>query len=256
MENKQKNWDKVIEELTSGIDLTRTEGKNAAYQRCISYAETHLAGDMWCNAFLAHAAHKLGTEQVMRDVAREIVPLSESARVHIATDPQEGPVITANREGLRYLAELFRVLAQAPCTSEHAHLYWDEAPLSGETYGLVVYLEEEEWFERFAQDYYSSLEDEQHPFKREINAETVMAIQFPASLASSLAVTPQKIYLVQSLVKRCGDDVWTKLIRDDDSRVWIFTIRDDEGMELKIGLDLDDPEIVFLTREELDQFIQ
>jgi len=69
-------------------------------------------------------------------------------------------------------------------------------------------------------------------------------------------VKPSKIYLVRETVKRCGDEVWTKLIKDDDSRVWIFTIKDDQGMEQRVGLDLDDPEINFLTREELDQFLQ
>jgi hypothetical protein len=254
MEKKQKNWDKVIEDLAAGIDLSGTEGRESAYQKCISYAETHMARDMWCNAFLAHAADKLGATQVSRDVAREIVPVSETAAVHIATDPQEGAVITANREGLRYLAELFRVLAEAPCSNEHAQLCWDEAPLTGETYGMVVYLEDDDWFERFALDYYSSLEDEP-PARRELEAGQVAAIQFAAPHASSLNVKPQKIYLVLDTAKRSGDDVWTKLIKDDDSRVWIFTFKDDQGMEQRVGLDLDDPDINFLTREELEQFI-
>lgn len=256
MQERLKYWDQLIEELTVGVDLSGEDGKDTAYKKCVSYAETNMAGDLWCNAFLAHAATRLGTTQVMRDVVSEIVAMPQFAQVHVAFDPQEGAVITSNREGINYLSELLRVLAGAPTMGEHVHLYWDEAPLSGETYGLVAYLEDDAWFEKYAQDYYSVMEEERVAARRNLTADRVMAIQIQVPLACSLDLKPKKVYLVQETVKICGDEVWTKPIRDDDSRIWIFSITDDNHTTIQVGLDLDDPEILFLTREELEQFLQ
>jgi hypothetical protein len=256
MEQLVKDWDRVIDELTSGIDLTRAEGRENAYNKCVSYAESHMADDLWCNAFLAHAAGRLGTTQVMRDVVRRIVPLPERAQVHVAFDQHEGVVITGNREGLTYLSELLRVMAGAPLMGEHAHLYWDSAPLCGETYGCVLYLEDDDWFDNYAYDYYSSQEGEPTFSRRDIEADRVMAVQFKYPLACSLDLEPNKVYIVRQVVKRCGDEVWQKPVRDDDSRLWIFSIKDDKSEEIRIGLDLDDPDLNFLTREELSQIMQ
>lgn len=253
MEKKAETWDKVIQELTHGLDLERQEGREKAYENCVSYAEKHMSKDPMCNLFLAHAASRLGTVRVMRDVIREIVPCPESAQIHIAYDYNEGPIITGNPEGLRYLSELLEILAGAPMVGEHFHLYWDQPPLSGETYGLVAYVEDDTWFEEQAPEYYSSQEEPCH-LRRELAAQQVIALQFYAPLCSSLEVRPGKVYLVSGVEKRSGDDVWTKLIRDEESRLWIFSIRDDGGSELKVALDLDDPEINFLTRDDLEEF--
>lgn len=254
MEKQSKEWDRVIEELSTGMDLSRPEGREAAYAECIQYAEKQMAGDLKCNLFLAHAAAKLGASQVMRDVVREMVPLSDQALLHLGYDPVEGPVITGNREGLQYLSNLLKVLSQAPMLGEHAHLFWDEAPFYGETSGLAVYLEDDDWFVDSAFDYANGEEDSVS-LRREISGDRVMAVQFLYPLSSSLRVSPSKIYVVQETVKQCGDEVWQKPIREDNSRMWVFTIRDDQGRSLRVGLDLDDPEINFLGRDDLAQFL-
>lgn len=254
MDEKRRSWDKVIDKLAAGADLSRPEGREAAYEECIRYAELNLAGDLLCNVFLAHAATRLGANQVMRDVVREMVPLNGQALLHLGYDPQEGPVLTGNREGIRYLGDLLKVLAEAPLLGEHLHLYWDEPPFYGETTGLVVYLEDDDWFSDHAYDPAISPE-EPILYRRDLIAEQVMAIQFLVPMASSLSVAPQKLYVIEETVKSSGDEVWSKLIRDDDSRLWIFTIRDDSGLKLRCALDLDDPEICFLTRDDLAQFL-
>jgi len=255
MQNMIKRWDEVIDDLVTGFDLTREEEKNKAYKNCLSYAEKNMAKDPLCNAFLAHAAERLGTTKVMRDVVREIVPMPDTAQMHAAYDYMDGLVITGNREGLKYLAKLLEVLADTPLSGEHVHLYWDEPPLTGETYSVTVYKEEDEWFDANAYDYYSAQEDELDRPRRDLDPRRVIAMQFLAPLCSTLEVSAGKVYLVEEVVKRCSEDVWTKLIRDDESRLWVFTIRDDSGEKTRLALDIDDPEMLFLTKNELEQFI-
>ncbi len=253
METKRKTWDRLIEELTRGMDLSRPESKRKAYENCVVYAERNMRKDPMLNMFLSHAATRLGATPVTRDVTREIVPMPENARAHIAFDYNEGPALTANREGLRYLSELFEVLAGSPVMGDHLRLNWDETPLWGETYGLTVYIEEDEWFEEQAFDG-AGEEDLQFP-RRDIEADNVMAIQFATNMCSSLCVTPGKLYLVKELAKRSSQDAWSKVIRDDDSRVWVFSIEDDHGDDKLVSVDLDDPDINFLTREDLAQMV-
>jgi len=249
----KKIWDKLIEELSEGLDLQNPSARDKAYEKCISYADKHMKKDPLYNLFLAHAADRLGTGR--RNGPDRKDPVPEDALVHMAYDYNEGPVLTANREGLLYLAKLFSELSRSRRAGEEVRLFWDEPPLCGETYGIVVRIEDDEWFEESAADYYSSKEDDHEFPRREITGTQVAAIQFILPLCSSLPMKANKVYLVYEVSQRDAEDVWTKLIRDDDSRLCTFTVRDDEGGRLKIRLDLDDPDINFLTSEDLDQFI-
>ena len=255
MSTDRGNLTKVMETVITGCDLNNEQGRKEAYDRCIRYADEHLGHSLECNLFLAEAAERLGQARVMKDVVRSIVPMPEGARLHLSYLPDCGPVLTGNAAGLKYLAELVATLAQAPLDGEHVHLEWNEVPFSGDTYGLIVYRESDEWFEEAAEDYEEGLEEDEDPGRSDLTAEMVFAVQFLGELPPGLAVRTNRVYLVQSLRKQCGEDIFCKAIREDDTRLWVFTFRDDRGESLNLALDLDDPELNFLTRADLVQFL-
>jgi len=45
--------------------------------------------------------------------------------------------------------------------------------------------------------------------------------------------------------------VWTRRIRDENGRLFLFTLTNDEGAEQRFGFDLDDPQVLFFSRQDL-----
>jgi hypothetical protein len=255
MNGTHGNLTRLMETVITGCDLSNEQGRKEAYDRCVRYADEHLAQSLECNLFLAHAAERLGQTQVMKDVVHSLVPVPEGARLHLSYQPDYGPVLTGNSAGLKYLAELAGTLAQAPLAGEHVHLEWNEPPFNGDTYGLIIYREEEEWFEEAAEEFGEYDEDAEEPSRSEIKAEDVFALQLLGEPSPGMSLRVNRVYPVLAMTKQCGEDVFSKAIREDDTRVWVFTVRDDEGEIFKLGLDLDDPDINFLTRADLIQFL-
>jgi len=244
---------KLMDTIVSGCDLASEQGRKEAYERCVKYADEHLGQSLDCNLFLTEAADRLGQTPVMKDVVRAMVTMPEDALLHFTYDSECGPVLTGNAAGLEYLAELLTTLARAPLPGEHLHLEWNEAPFIGDSYGLVVYRETDGWFEEGEE--YDGDDDGEGPARTDVSAEAVFAVQFLCELPPGLGLRPNRVYLVQSLTKQCGDDVFSKPIREDDTRLWVFTVRDDRDERVSMALDLDDPEVNFLTRADLVQFL-
>jgi len=255
MSGESRNLGELMETIITGCDLSREDGRREAYDRCVRFADEHLGRSLECNLFLAQAAERLGQARVMKDVVHALVPVPEGARLHLAYQPDCGPVLTGNGAGLKYLSELLATLAEAPLAGEHVHLEWNASPFSGDTYGLIVYRESEEWFEETGEDWAESDEAEDELNRSEIAIEEVFALQFWGEPGPGLSLRANRVYPVLSRTKGCGDDIFCKAIREDDARLWVFTIRDDRGDSLSLALDLDDPDVNFLARSDLIQFL-
>ncbi len=255
MNGEPGNLPKLMETIITGCDLSNEQGRKEAFERCVRYADEHLAHSLECNLFLAEAAERLGQTRVMKDVVHSIVPVPEGARLHLAYQPDCGPVLTGNPAGLKYLSELAATLAQAPLAGEHVHLDWNEPPFNSDTYGLILYRESDEWFEEAGEDFGEAEDEAEDLCRSEIKAEEVFALQFLGEIYPGLSLRANRVYPVLAMVKQCGEEVFCKAIREDDTRLWVFTVRDDEGEIFSLGLDLDDPDINFLTRADLIQFL-
>ncbi len=48
-----------------------------------------------------------------------------------------------------------------------------------------------------------------------------------------------------------GPEGWKKCIRHRRARLFLFTIVNDDGAPQHFGFDLDDPEVLFFTRQEV-----
>lgn len=248
------DYGKLMETLITGCDLSNEAGRKEAFDRCLRYADEHLGQSLDCNVFLAEAARRLGQTQVMKDVISSIVPVPSEARLHLAYQAEVGPVLSGNVAGLKYLAELILTLAQAPLDGEHVQLDWNHPPVIGDSYGLLVYREADAWFEEGA-DEWPEDDGPDDLTRNDVKPEEVLAVQFLGELPPGPALRVNRVYLVQTKSKFGGDDVYYKPIREDDSRIWVFSVRDDQGNVLRLGLDLDDPDLNFLTRADLAQFV-
>ena len=176
MNGEPGNLPKLMETIITGCDLSNEQGRKEAFERCVRYADEHLAHSLECNLFLAEAAERLGQTRVMKDVVHSIVPVPEGARLHLAYQPDCGPVLTGNPAGLKYLSELAATLAQAPLAGEHVHLDWNEPPFNSDTYGLILYRESDEWFEEAGEDFGEAEDEAEDLCRSEIKAEGGKAV--------------------------------------------------------------------------------
>jgi|GEM_PF-317339 len=267
--NKEQEYSRLLDGLLVGVDMEEDVSRKMAYNSCLAYAQQELSGDPDVNQFIAMAAQRLGQVRVHLSVVKGMVPIPEDARLHLRYAPQGGPVLTGNKTGLRYLSDLCATLADAPLPGgkgpeEHVHLYENEPPMFGQSYGLTIYHSSGEWFDRHAVTPDDAEADAESaatasPPPREIAPDQVAAIEFfqddSLPLPPMLYLRYDKLYRVLDWrPHHAGDKVWVKrLSEEEDGRLCVFCIRDDAQERFEIALYLDDPSIHLFTRSDLEQ---
>lgn len=251
--------ERIIKEILSRYDLSKPEGRDAAYEECIEFAETRLTDDLGCNAFLRSAAQMLEKEPVEFDIIRDQVEIPEDAKIDIAYDERQGFMLTANSSGLEYFADLLHLLSESPI-DEHVHLFNDEEPLTPISFNIVMYHESDDWF-RKAELEAAETSDQAPVRKRNIEPEQIYAVQIVGNVPEGIPVVRDRIYLVErvsDLIPEYDDDVgedekiWKKGHSGDRSRYICLEVSDDWACDLKLVLHLDDSDVIFFKREDLE----
>jgi hypothetical protein len=257
MDHVEEEVQSLIDALLAGQETQSEIGRVRAYRTCLRYAEETLAADHLCNVFLLRAAEQLGQPPMAVPVTHNRVPLSAEARLCFYYHDEEGPVLVGNPEGLRYLGALLTDLADAPLPGEHIELEEECPPMVSESYGLTMYRENEEWFEAAEAGMEDELvaEWESELGGRIMSSGEIVAMQFTGRVPSNLPLCPHKIYRLLAI------DAWAegpgnvrKPYRQDLTGVRMVTLVDDDGQELRLGVDLDDPDIAFYYDWHLEQF--
>jgi hypothetical protein len=124
--------------------------------------------------------------------------------------------------------------------------------MQGDTYGLTVFFEPDEWFDRYAQNY----ERDDEPFipVRKIAAGAVIALCVTVDFPPTFYMSKDKVYRVMKYEEYDGrDGIAAKRIRESTARIYTFTLVDDRGEDMKFAFDLDDTGVVFFTSGDLEQ---
>lgn len=267
--DKEQEYNRLLETLLVGVDMGDDVSRKMGYSSCLAYAQQELDADPDVNQFIAMAAQRLGQVRVHLGVVKGIVPMPEEARLHLRYAPQGGPTLTGNRDGLRYLSDLCAALADAPLPDgegpeDHVHLYENEPPMFGQSYGLTIYHSSDDWFDRHAiapDDAEADAEDapSASPPLREITPDQVAAIEFfqdgNLPLPPTLYLRYDKLYRVlDQRPHHAEDGVWIKRFsEEEDGRMCVFSIRDDAQERFEIALHLDDTSIHYFTKSDLEQ---
>jgi len=245
----------LLGELTTGFDLSTEVGKKEAYNRCCQYAKENLSQAAECNVFLAEAAEALGQMRLHMDIIEKTAAPSGAERIHVVYDGYGACEVTGNRPGLDYLSRVFRALSETPMEGEHIHFRQADPALQGNSHGLNVYFEPDEWFDRYTREY----SETEEPFipARKIAAGAVIALCVTVDFPPMFYMSRDKIYRVVKCEEYDGrEGPAFKRIRDSIARMDVFTLVDDRGEELKFAFDLDDSDVVFFTMGDLEQLIQ
>ena len=249
--------DHLIERLLAGQETESELGRVRAYRLCVRYAEEQLSTSHVCNLFLLRAAERLGQAPMAVPVVHNRVPLPEGARLCFYYHEDEGATLVGNHDGLSYLSSLCRELAMSPLPGENIVLDPNYEPFVGESDGLTIYCENEDWFDAAEQGTEDELvaQWEAEIESRIMNQDDIAAVQFAAPLQSSVALSPRKIYRVLSLGDWDGNgDLPRKWFRRETERLKVLRLLDDDGEPAALCVDLDDPDVTFFYPWHLDQF--
>ena len=248
------DYDKIIKQLISEFELDSEIGRKKAYQKCIEYADLNLDDTSDYNPFVTRASERLVQENIHKDIARRTVEESGDEKLHLTYSKKSGPVLTGNASGLSYLSRIIKNLSEAIMNSEHSHLYYGEPPLYGNSYPLIIYLEDDDWFAKHAQDDEKEERNVSTKYKyRAIDVDKIVAFLVSDRVPPDFMMTPNKIYKISSCEKYKDQDVWIKKIRETTDRLFIFKFtRDDDEIE-EIALDLDDEKVLFFAKDDLTQ---
>ena len=246
------DYQSIIEKLISGFDINSELGRKSAYNNCLEYAKKNLQAPKVFNSFVAQAAKMLDLPPVRKDVAAESTTSSGDEKLHLTFSQQTGPVLTGNRSGLSHLSRLLDNLAGSEQTGEHTHLYHDGFPMFGKTFPLTIYLENDFWFLKYANETTIGRgTPAEKRIKRNIDPDAIVAFAIFDDVPPDFPIIRGNIYKVSSCTKYQNQKIWVKGISDKSDRLFVFTFRDDNDIDKQLGLDMDDPTILFLTKNDV-----
>ena len=238
------DMDGLLDKLLEDVDTDSELARRRAFLSIVEYADLNLELPEYAS-LLAKAAVKLSQQRLLVELTAPRLKTSGKEKVHIRYDEDEGCQIIANPEGCLYLAKAFRALALAPNPSAHLHLDYDLPPMVGETYPAALYVESDDYFARELEN--ASLNGNLIEV-RDIKPEEIAAFFITEDYPSYLGCTRNRVYPVLDW-QWMGEQraVYRKDIRDDVSRMVIFTFLRDDGQKVQMALDLDDDELGFIT---------
>jgi transcriptional regulator with XRE-family HTH domain len=255
-------YEAILDTILSAFDLSQPVGRKQAYQECLRYADQRWSGTRDHNPFTWTAAERLRQDRIVVDVFRRHVPEGGDEALRLSWEEGTGPVLAGNRAGLRYLHGLLGRIADHATPGEHVHLRDEDGLWRGCSFPLTLSLLDEE---RFAAEESEDGETEEEdaedgerggqPQRREIEPRKIAALMvLYEHILPEMLLTPGKLYRVLDCHRFSeGERVWRCGMRDEIDRTYVFHFRWDDGKKTEVAFDLDDPNVLFLTKEALEQ---
>lgn len=244
----------LLNKILSSFDLEKPGEIDRAYEACVDYARQNLINDPNCNAFLHLASQRLETIPVHLDVIALTTPMPSNAHLDLYVSDENEVVVSGDRAGLDYLADLLRRLTEAEA-SEHFHLDPGEGPLTRRSWPLVVYREDSAWFED--QDKLAATVDA-GPDRTALDPSKVLVVQFMDYPPPALKLSTQKLYQVLPPPPQnaMAKQVWDKHLEGgDETRYHHFFLANDAATVIQVRLHLDDPAINYFQRSDLPNIL-
>lgn len=249
-------FDALLDSLTADCDMRSELDRRRTFLKCVEYADSNIDADSY-NAFLMQAAERLGQAKLMREAMSMAVRTTGDEKLHLRFDETEGVQIIGNKSGLMYLSRLLKNLSQARSPGEHITLGYGIRPLTGESYPMAAYVEDD--------SYFSDIDDllppeeslEQALARKEVNPNEITAFFIIDYVPEECGLKANTIYPVAGWEKYVpGMLVWRKELRQDLSRIVILRFIAEDGTEGRLAVDIDDPDIGFVTFNDIKNILK
>ncbi len=249
-------FDGLLDSLTADCDMRSELDRRRTFLKCVEYADSNIDADSY-NAFLMQAAERLGQARLMREAMSLAVRTTGDEKLHLRFDETEGVQIIGNQSGLMYLSRLLKNLSQARSPGEHITLGYGIRPLTGESYPMAAYVEDDSYFSDIDDLLPSEESLEQSLARKEVNPNEITAFFIIDYVPEECGLKANTIYPVAGWEKYVpGMLVWRKELRQDMSRVVILRFIAEDGTEGRLAVDIDDPDIGFITFNDIKNILK
>lgn len=250
-------FDTLLDTLTADCDMRSELDRRRTFLKCVEYADSNVDADNY-NTFLMLAAERLGQAKLMREAMSLAVRTTGNEKLHLRFDETEGVQIIGNQSGLMYLSRLLKNLSQARSAGEHITLGYGERPLTGESYPMAAYVEDDSYFanieELLPPD--NSISEEALS-RKDVNPNEIAAFYIIDFVPEECGLKANAVYPVAGWEKYVpGMLVWRKELRQDMSRVLILRFIAEDGSEGRLAVDIDDPDIGYITFSDIKNILK
>ncbi len=250
------DFESLLDNLTADCDMRSELDRRRTFLKCVEYADANIDADSY-NAFLMQAAERLGQAKLMREAMSLAVRTTGDEKLHLRFDETEGVQIIGNQSGLMYLSRLLKNLSQARSPGEHITLGYGIRPLTGESYPMAAYVEDDSYFEDIEELLPADETLEQTLGRKEVNPNEIAAFFIIDYVPEECGLKANMIYPVAGWEKYVpGMLVWRKELRQDMSRVVILRFIAEDGTEGRLAVDIDDPDIGFITFNDIKNILK
>ncbi|TET36579.1 MAG: hypothetical protein E3J72_08315 [Planctomycetota bacterium] len=201
------------------------------------------------NEFLFAASEKLGT----RPLHLNVIDFSSKKpnTIRVAVDADEVQIL-ADTDGIAYIRALLEFLADSTSDFEFVHIGEPTEVLrKGSLYLTISRVRE-----------FPEIDHEETPLdlpllpQYDIDVTSIFALQFIDLMPNVLPITAGRIYRIESILPEAPLDVWKKApLSSDNSRNINVMIISDIGEPTALVICLDDPGVLFFTREEFEHLL-
>jgi len=201
------------------------------------------------NEFLFAASEKLGLHPLHLNVID--FPSRRPNTVRVAVDGDEVQIL-ADSDGIIYLRELLEFLSESTSEFEFVHLGEDSDTLRPGSLTLTLSRIRE------FPDVTGETPPQDLPLipPYDIDVSGIFALQFIDLMPSALPITSGRLYRLEQILPEPPLDVWRKApLSPDISRNIPVVITSDTGDPITLVICLDDPGILFFTREEFEHLL-
>lgn len=251
------DYNQLLNQLLEGCDMRSELDRRRTYRKCMEYAEANMDAQQ-LDAFLRLAAERLSQQNMYREYTSDLVKSDGNEKLHIRFEESEGIQLIGNPSGLLYLSRILKNLSMTQEAGEYVYFYYGEPPLSEGSLPLAVYRENDEYFvdiepDADAENFAAQDETAGEPaYKREVDPADVAGFFLIAQPPAEFGMQPMRVYPVEGWEEIPFDKqtVSQEIGREIDHMV-VFSFHKTPNDEARIALDMDDPGVGFITKNDL-----
>lgn len=235
-------YDAVIVPIVARFNPATEKG--VIIHQLVNHAE--MLGVPEGNIFLRYACERIGIQRI--HLNRHPVVAEEGTSITVGVYDADGVIIYANKQGLRFLSELFRYVVNSIDEEEHINLQVGRSEtLSKDSWPLSIQKIVTQSEIEFQND-----DDTRELPEKKVGIGKVVAFQVFDDLPLPLRMTNGKVYKAIRIEEEWPEPTWGREPVEGEEGYY-FVFLNDVGEESVIRLCLDDATVHLLTHRDLEQ---
>ena len=240
------DFSKEFYNIANQFDLNTTEQKQLCHQKCHEFAKQEIPNILRKNEFMHYCSEKLHQPWIHETIFPPII-----GNEQILLDVYDNRVIICgNKSGLTYLASVATTLSNSNLSGEHIHVEHDDEVKVFSEYEFEFMFRDDDWLSKFG----AKKIHEKVFQQRNIDTEDIVAIMFLSLVPPDFSTKIERFEIYETTkVIQFTEKSPSKKVRENTERMLNVSFTDKNLEDYSINVDLDDLDIVLLTRKQIEK---